>query len=52
MFMLFQEKRKVEEEVEFQFDMQHAQEATYANMARDISNEVRNYSVYSFIYFF
>lgn len=43
MFMLFQEKRKVEEEVEFQFDMQHAQEATYANMARDISNEVRNY---------
>ncbi|XP_022926549.1 transcription factor GTE6-like isoform X3 [Cucurbita moschata] len=34
-----EEKRKVEEEVEFQFDMQHAQEATYANMARDISNE-------------
>ncbi|KAG7026375.1 Transcription factor GTE1 [Cucurbita argyrosperma subsp. argyrosperma] len=46
-----EEKRKVEEEVEFQFDMQHAQEATYANMARDISNEVRNYSVYLFIYF-
>ncbi|XP_022926550.1 transcription factor GTE1-like isoform X4 [Cucurbita pepo subsp. pepo] len=35
-----EEKRKVEEEVEFQFDMQHAQEATYANMARDISNEI------------
>ncbi|XP_023003631.1 transcription factor GTE1-like isoform X1 [Cucurbita maxima] len=35
-----EEKRKVEEEVEFQFDMQHAQEAAYANMARDISNEI------------
>lgn len=42
MFMLFQEKRQLEEESESQFDMQLAQVATYSNMARDISNEVRN----------
>ncbi|XP_022146617.1 transcription factor GTE1 isoform X4 [Momordica charantia] len=35
-----EEKRQVEEEAELQFDMQLAQEATYANMAREISNEI------------
>lgn len=37
---LLQEKRRIEEEAEAHLDMQLVREATYANMARDLSNEV------------
>lgn len=35
-----QERRREEEEAEAQLDMQLAQEAAHAKMARDLSNEV------------
>ncbi|KAK4259905.1 hypothetical protein QN277_006189 [Acacia crassicarpa] len=35
-----EEKRLQEEEAEANLDMQHAQEATYANMARELSSEL------------
>lgn len=38
--MNLQEKRREEEEAEAQLDMQLAQEAAHAKMAREISNEV------------
>lgn len=38
--MYLQEKRREEEEAEAQLDMQLAQEAAHAKMARDLSNEV------------
>lgn len=38
--MYLQEKRREEEEAETQLDMQLAQEAAHAKMAREISNEV------------
>lgn len=38
--MYLQEKRREEEEAEAQLDMQLAQEAAQAKMARDLSNEV------------
>lgn len=38
--LLLQEKKREEEESEAQLSMMLAQEATYAKMAREISNEV------------
>jgi len=38
--LIFQEKRREDEEAEALLDMQLAQEAAQAKMARDISNEV------------
>jgi hypothetical protein len=38
--MNLQEKRREDEEAEAQLDMQLAQEAAHAKMARDLSNEV------------
>lgn len=38
--MYLQEKRREDEEAEAQLDMQLAQEAAHAKMARDLSNEV------------
>lgn len=40
--MLFeQEKRREEEEAEAQSNIQRAQEAAHAKLARDLSNEVK-----------
>lgn len=38
--MYFQEKRREDEEAQAQLDMQLAQDASYARMARDLNNEV------------
>lgn len=37
----FQEKRREEEEAEVQLNMQLAQEAAHAKLARDLCNEVK-----------
>lgn len=41
--MHIQEKRREDEEIQAQLDMQLAQEAAHAKIARDISNEVLQY---------
>lgn len=38
--MYLQEKRREDEEAQAQLDMQLAQDAAYAKMARDLNNEV------------
>lgn len=44
MVKFLQEKRRKEEEAEAQIDMQLAQEAAHAKMARDLSDEVVEFS--------
>lgn len=45
MVKFLQEKRRKEEEAEAQIDMQLAQEAAHAKMARDLSDEVVEISI-------